>query len=200
MVRSDHPSNTKQGGVAIYLLIRRNDISSLNESIVLETCLGNNKCFLTSLYRPPSQSKNQFDKFCSSFKMLMSNSNDEKPLASISTEDFNARSNDWWFQGITNSQGSIIDTLTSISNYHQLINLSAHMANTSSSCIDLVFTSNAKLITELGIEKSLYGDGCHHSIVFGMMNLNVLLPPAYTREVWDYNKIDKKYPEKYKIM
>ena len=34
---------------------------------------------------------------------------------------------------------------------------------------------------------------------FGKMNLNVPLPPPYTREVWDYNKADrKKYPEKYK--
>ena len=54
LVRSDHLSNTKQGGVAIYLLISRNDISSLNESVVLEICLANNICFLTSLYRPPS--------------------------------------------------------------------------------------------------------------------------------------------------
>ena len=200
MVRSDHLSNTKQGGVAIYLLISRNDISSLNESVVLEICLANNKCFLTSLYRPPSQSKDQFDKFCSSFNILMSNSNDEKPLASITTGDFNARSKNWWFQGITNSQGSIIDTLTPISGYHQLINLPTHMANTSSSCNDLIFTSNANLITELGIEKSLYGDNYHHSIVFGKMNLSVRLPPPYTREVWDYNKADKKYPEKYKNM
>ena len=48
--------------------------------------------FLTSLYRSPSQSKDQFDEFCSCFNMLMSNINDEKPLASIITEDFNARS------------------------------------------------------------------------------------------------------------
>ena len=74
------------------------------------------------------------------------------------------------------------------------------MANTSSSGIDLIFTSNANLITELGIEKSLYGDNYHHSIVFGKMNLSVRLPPPYTREVWDYNKADKKYPEKYKNM
>ena len=41
LVRSDHPSNTKRGGAAIYYkdhpsVIRRNDIPSLNESIVLK--------------------------------------------------------------------------------------------------------------------------------------------------------------------
>ena len=195
LVRSDHPSNTKRGGVAICYkdhipVIRRNDVSSLHESLVLEIRLVNNKCFLTSLYRSLSQSKDQFDEFFSSFNMLMSNINDERPLASIIRGDFNARSKNWWSQEITNSQGSRIDTLTSTSGYHQLINLPTHMTNTSSSCIDL------NLITEFVIEKSLYADICHHSIVFGKMNLNVPLPPPYTREVWDYNKAGKKISRK----
>ena len=95
-------------------------------------------------------------------------------------------------QDITNSQGSIIDTLTFTSGYHQLINLLTHMTNTHSSCTDLIFISNPSLITEFGIEKSLYVDSFHHSIVYGKLNLNVPLPPSYTREVWDYNKADKK--------
>ena len=124
--------------------------------------------------------------------MFKSNINDEKPLASIITGDFNARSKSLCSQDVTNSHWSIIDTLTSTSGYHRLINLPTHMTNTSSSCIDLVFTSNPNLITEFGIEKFLYAGSCHHSIVFGKMNLNVSLPPPYTREVWDYNKVDKK--------
>ena len=66
LVRADHPSKTKRDSAAIYYkghlsVIRRNDISFLNESIVLEIRLANNKCFLTSLYRSSSQSKDQFD-------------------------------------------------------------------------------------------------------------------------------------------
>ena len=109
--------------------------------------------------------------------MLMSNIFDKKRLASIITGDFDARSKNWWSQDITSSQGSIIDTLTSTSGCHQLINLPTYMTNTSSSCINLIFTLNASLITELGTEKSLYADSCHHSIIFGKMNLNVPLPP-----------------------
>ena len=41
--------------------------------------------FPTSLYRSPSQNKDQFDEFSSNFNMLMSNINDEKPIASIIT-------------------------------------------------------------------------------------------------------------------
>ena len=76
LVWSDRPFNTEQGGVAIYYkdhhpVIRRNYIFFLNESIVLEIRLANNKCFLTGLYRSPSQNKDQFDEFCISFNMLM---------------------------------------------------------------------------------------------------------------------------------
>ena len=70
------------------------------------------------------------------------------------------------------------------------------MTNTSSSCIDLIFILTSSLITEFGIEKSLHTDSCHHSIVFGKMNLNVPLPRPYTREVWNYNKADKKISRK----
>ena len=53
LVRGDHPSNTKRNGAAIYYkdhlpVIRRNDISFLNERTVLEIRPSNNKYFLTS--------------------------------------------------------------------------------------------------------------------------------------------------------
>ena len=41
------------------------------------------------------------------------------------------------------------------------------MTNTSSSGTDLIFTSNPSLITEFGIEKSLYADSCHHIVFLG---------------------------------
>ena len=59
LVQSNHTSNTKLGGVTIYYkdhlpLIRRNGISSLNESIFLEIRPVDIKCFLTSLNRSVS--------------------------------------------------------------------------------------------------------------------------------------------------
>ena len=135
LVQIDHPSNTKRDGVAIYykdhLPVIKRMIFLSGMSIVLR--LANNKCFFNSLYRSPSQIKDKFGEFCSGFNMLISKINDKKPLASIITGDFNARSKNWWSEDITNSQGSIIDTLTSTSGYHQLINLPSHMTNTSSS-------------------------------------------------------------------
>ena len=68
----------------------------------MEIRTANNKRCLTNSYGSPSQGKDQFDGFCSSFNMLMSNINDEKTLVFIITEVFNARSNNWWSYNITN--------------------------------------------------------------------------------------------------
>lgn len=56
----------------------------------------------------------------------MFNMKEKKPLTFISTEEFNARSENLWSQDTTNSQGSIIKTFTSTYAYHQLINIPIH--------------------------------------------------------------------------
>ena len=202
--RSDYPSITKRDDAVLYhrkhlQVIKMNGISSLRPSIVLEIRPQNIKCFLTSLYRSSIQNKGQFDEFGSDFCMLMLKINDEKPLASITTRDFIARSNNWCSKDITNSQESITDTLTSTSGYHQLINSSTHVTSISSSCTDLSFTSNRSLITEFGIENFLYTDSCHHITVISKMIPNVPFPPPYTSEVLGtIIKLTKKYSERHK--
>ena len=56
MITTDHPSNTKRGGVCIYHkeyspLIKKVDICKLNECIVTEITVNNERCFLTCVYR-----------------------------------------------------------------------------------------------------------------------------------------------------
>ena len=133
----------------------------------------------TSLYRSPSQNKDQFDDFFLSLNMAMSKINDKKPLVSIITGDFSATYNNCWF----------------ISRYHELIIKPTHMTRTNSSTVDLIFTSNPNLITKFCYEKCFYTDSYPHRTLFVKMNLKVPLPSPYTREVWDNNKADKKYLE-----
>ena len=62
MIRADHPSNTKREGVCIYYkeylpLIRKVDICKLNECFPTEITVNNERCFLTCLYRSPSQNQ-----------------------------------------------------------------------------------------------------------------------------------------------
>ena len=65
LLRADHPSNTKRGGVCIYYkdhlpIIKRNDLCQLHECLVTEMRIGKKKCFFTCLYRSPSQTSDEF--------------------------------------------------------------------------------------------------------------------------------------------
>ena len=75
MMRADHPSNTKRDGVCLYYkehlpIIRRDNISNLQECLVSEITLKNKQCFLTRLYRSPSQNCEQIKSFCDSLDIL----------------------------------------------------------------------------------------------------------------------------------
>ena len=100
--------------------------------------------------------------------------------------DFHAKSNNWCKADITSLVGSKIDTITNSYGLNQLIQEPNHILNSSSSCIDLIFTSQPNLDMESGIHSSLHSN-CHHQIVFAKFNLLIFYPPHFERTVW-YNK------------
>ena len=80
MMRADHPTDTKRGGVCLYYkehlpVTRRYDISNLKECLVAEITVKYERCFLTCLYRSHSQNREQFQSFCDSLDILMNNIN-----------------------------------------------------------------------------------------------------------------------------
>ena len=106
LIRADHPSDSKGGGVCIYYkeqipLIKRDNICT--SCLETEIRSQNEKCFLTCIYRSPSQSRDEFDDVCTKFDLLLCNINQEFPLCSIFTGNFNARCSRWWQNDITNS-------------------------------------------------------------------------------------------------
>ena len=143
--------------------------------------------FLTCIYLSPSQNQDEFKNFCTSFYILLSNINDELPLCSIVTGDFNARCSSWWKNDITNLEGQELDSLTLSAGYNQIIDKPTHVINTSMSCIDLIFCTNQSVISNHGVDVSIFGK-CHHNIIYSKTNIRVPLPPTYVREVWDYEK------------
>ena len=88
---------------------------------------------------------------------------------------------------ITNSTGQEIDSLTSSARYKQIIDKPTHVINNSMSCIDLIFCTNKNVISNYGVDVSMFKK-CHHNIIHGKIDIRVPLPPVYVREVWDYNK------------
>ena len=64
---------------------------------------------------------------------------------------FNAKYNNWCKADVTSLEGSKIDTITSSYGLNQLIQEPTHILNLSSSCTELIFTSQPSLVMESGI-------------------------------------------------
>ena len=92
-----------------------------------------------------SQNNDEFQNFCANFDTLLSETNDEFPIWSVVTGDFNAHSSRLWENDITNSVDLKFDSLTSIAGYIQIINKPIHAVNSSMLCIDLIFCTNTKI-------------------------------------------------------
>ena len=92
LIRSDHPSDLKKGGVCIYYkehipLILRDDMNTLHNFLVKEIRSQNQKCFLHFMYRSSIQNQNEFKNVCTNFDILFRNINHELSLCSIVAGD-----------------------------------------------------------------------------------------------------------------
>ena len=119
LIRSDHPSNTKRGGVCLYykdhLPVKlRTNITTLSKSIVVELKTKKHKCFITCLYRSPSQSNDDFSNFCDDLELTLSNLNQETPLCIVVLGDFNARIKKRLVTDKDNGPGVELDKLFSL--------------------------------------------------------------------------------------
>ena len=115
----------------------------------------------------------------------------KKPDCIIIPGDFNCRTQQWWSGDIEDPHGTALDDLIQSKNLYQLIDKPTHIINDSSSCTDLIITSQPFqfLFVEHGVHPSLFKN-CHLEIVHGKLNLLVPSPPAYERKLWDYNNAD----------
>ena len=55
------------------------------------------------------------------------------------------------------------------------------------SFIDLIFCTNQSVISNHGVDVSIF-DKCHHNIIYGKVDIRVPFPSSYVQEVWDYKK------------
>ena len=191
LIRSDHPSNTKRGGVCIYykesLAVRLVGIISLPECLVCEVTVQNIKGYIVVMYRSPSQSSIESESSLSGFEDMLSSVLFSKSQFTVILGDFNARSSTWWSNDITNINGTLIDSLTTTHDFKQLISDATHILPQSTSCIDLIFTDQPNYIIACGTHLSL-NKNCHHQITFNNLNLKVEYPPPYQRLVLNFKK------------
>ena len=77
LIRADHPSDTRRGGVCIYhketMSVKVLNFSQLSECLVCEISIQNKKGYFVTLYRSPSQSYDDFEIFLKEFEKLLTN-------------------------------------------------------------------------------------------------------------------------------
>ena len=170
LLRADHPSNTKTEVVCIYYkdclpLIKKDYITDLKECLVTEIAVDNKKWFFMCLHRSPRQNCDQFSDFCKDFSTLL------------------------------NAAGETLQTYTTTAGYSQLINKPTHCVNDSSSCINLIFTSYTNLVTDIGVDPTLYKT-YHHNLIFEKINFHIPLPLPFYRDIWDYERVNAEMIQK----
>ena len=126
------------------------------------------------------------------FELTFDKIHENNPFMTIVLGDVNAKSNNWCKSDITSLEGSKVDTIANSYGLNQLIQEPTHILNSSSSCIDLIFTSQPNLVMESGIHSSLHSN-CHHQIVFAKFNLSIFYPPPYERTVWYYERANTEH-------
>ena len=92
---SDHPSNTKGGGVCLYyknyLPLRVLNLSYLKECLNLELKIGDKSCNFIALYRSPSKSQDDFETFFDNFEMTLETLAEKGSFLTTIIGDFNAK-------------------------------------------------------------------------------------------------------------
>ena len=191
LLRADHPSNSKRGGVCVYykssLALRLIDVHYLQECLIFEILIGGKSCNFISLYRSPSQSLDSFEELADNLQLLLDKISNQNPFFTAVLGDFNTKSSNWYKHDQTTYEGSKIDAITSQFGLQQLIKEPTHIFGNCSSCIDLIFTSHTSLVMESGVHTSLHSN-YHHQITYTKFNLKIHYSPPYERERWHYQK------------
>ena len=110
---------------------------------------------------------------------------ENNPFLVVVIGDFSVKSNNWYCRDKSSLEGDTVDNITKQYGLQQVIREPTHILDNTSSCIDLIFTSQPNVITESGVHLSLHPN-CHHQIVYSKFNLQIYFSPPYLREVWHY--------------
>ena len=146
----------------------------------------NCKRYIGVVYRFPSQDSTKFQNFLSDFDELLSKTTSNNSLFTIILNDFNAKSPSWWKEDKTTAEGTNLEALTYLKNFHQITSEPTHLLPHSNSFIDLIFIDQPNLVVNCGTHS--LNSKCLHQITHCKLNLNIEYSPLYERLVRDYKK------------
>ena len=107
----------------------------------------NKLCSFIAFYRSPSQSQDDFATFSDNFEMILDLVSKENPFLLVVFVDFNAKLNQWHDKGSSTSEVISVEKITSQITHHTYYE-PTHTLENSSSCKDLIFTSQHNLSVE----------------------------------------------------
>ena len=100
VVTIDHPSNAKEDGVCIYfknsLPLKVLDIQLLQEYVNFEIEIADKTCNFISLYRSPSQSKDEFKSFADNLELNLDSTALRNSHLIAFLGDFNVQAKRWY--------------------------------------------------------------------------------------------------------
>ena len=134
------------------------------------------------MYRSPSKSQDGFERFSEKLELNLDSLVQNNPFLVVLTDDCNAKSKNWYKNDKCSFEGNITENVTWQLGLQQVIKEPMHILDNSSSCIDLIFTSQANSLIESGVHPSLHSS-CHHQIFCSKFDLQIFYPPPYLREV-----------------
>ena len=110
------------------------------------------------------------------YNLILDKNANKIPYLLVVLGEFNVKSSNRYKHNKTTYEGSKIDAITSQFGLQELIKETTHISTDSSSCIDLLFTSQPNLVMESRIHSSLY-QNCPHQIIYAKINFKVFYPP-----------------------
>ena len=102
-------------------------LSNLSQCVICEVSLRKCKACIGVACRSPTQEGAEFKKFLSDFDELLSKTASSNSLFTTILGYFNARSSSWWKEDKTATQGTHLEAVTSLHNFHQLIPEPTHL-------------------------------------------------------------------------
>ena len=182
--------NRQGGGVIVYLSSnlpaqRRLDLEPIDQEIMcIEIQFKNNPVLLCVCYRPPSSDTALFLEGIESIRDSVNN------IANmIFMGDFNARHSSWCNTDTTCRHGRLTKEYFDSCNFVQLVSEPTRSTATTSSCIDLIFTS---LQTSFGTSVKVLPPltNCDHNPTVLVVENIGTHHKTYTRHVWNYKRGD----------
>ena len=114
----------------------------------------NEICNFITLNLVRSKKQDDFQAFIDNLEMNLETLAQRNPFLMVVLGDFNAKSKHWCSQDSTNFEGITIENVTSQFGLSQIITEATHILESSSSCIDLIFTAQPNLVVESPLFKN----------------------------------------------